>query len=54
LDIQKEKAMNTKLPDPNVVEQLLSAIEKHPFATLSVIVLVALAFGLSLVLRKRS
>jgi ureidoglycolate hydrolase len=44
--------MNTKLPDPNVVEQLLSAMEKHPFATLAMIVLLMLAFGLALLLKK--
>lgn len=41
--------MNTKLPDPNVVEQLLSAMDKHPFATLLMALL-----GLAWLLRKRN
>jgi hypothetical protein len=45
--------MSVKLPDPNVVEQLLSAMEKHPFATLALILLATLAFGLLLLLKKR-
>jgi ureidoglycolate hydrolase len=46
--------MNTSLPDPTVVEQLLSAMERHPFGTLAMIVFLMLLFGLALLLGKRS
>jgi len=35
--------MPSRLPDPGKVERLLASIEKHPFASLVVIVLASLA-----------
>ena len=40
--------MPSRLPDPEKVERLLASIEKHPFASLVVIVLASLATAVTL------
>ena len=41
-----------QLPDPNLVADILAALERYPFATLSVIVLAALCLGIMLVVNR--
>ena len=38
-----------QLPDPNFVADILAAMERYPFATLSAVVLAALCLGIVLV-----
>lgn len=41
-----------QLPDPNVIADILAAMERYPFATLSVIFLAALCLGIVLVAKR--